>query len=155
MKILQRFSYLKEMAEKLTVIKQDLKNCSKNLRVHLILIYLFRDNVNVNHWLNEVFGSCHDVSKCKNNNKYPKPEFIYESLWGYWEDTFDDNILSEVDYVRIKEKLAIEVSFDSNNLHNFLNDYFKWLSMQLSHNGSVRLADVKLQVAALLSKYSL
>ena len=143
------------MAEKLAVIKQDLKNCSKNLRVHLILIYLFREDINVNHWLNEVFGSCHDVAKCKINNKYPKPEFIYESLWGYWEDTFDDNILSEVDYVLVKENLSTEVRFNSDNLHNFLDDYFEWLSIQLSQRGSVRLAEVKSYVSSLLSEYSL
>ena len=143
------------MADKLTVIKQDLRSCSKNLRVHLILIYLFRDDINVNHWLNEVFGSCHDVSKCKHNNKYPKPEFIYESLWRYWEDTFDDNILSEIDYVLVKENLDVEVSFNFDNLHNFLNDYFKWLSEQLSRNGNVRLSEVKSYVKELLSRYSI
>lgn len=80
---------------------------------------------------------------------------LNESLWGYWEDTFDDNILSEIDYVLVKENLNIEVSFNSDDLHDFLNDYFKWLSDQLSCNGSVRLAEVKSFVKELLSKYSI
>lgn len=154
MKILQTYRYMREMADRLVDIKQDLRNCSENLRDHLIMLFMFRNNVNVNHWKNEVYGACHSVSKAKHNHKYPKSSFIYQELWGYYEDGFYDKCYSHVESLEDKENLVAPL-FEPTVMYHFLDSYFVWLSKSLSARGEVSSKEIKSKIDALLTDYTL
>lgn len=151
-RIVDSYKMLREMADGLQDIKRDLRNCANTLRDHLMLIYLFPDNINVNHWMNEVAGACNSVSKAKHNNKYPKSNFIFENLWGYWEDGFFDKYRNRVADLEDKENLIAE-KFVPEELYQFLSAYYRWLSDNLSQCGDVSRAQVKSELNELLLEF--
>ena len=154
MKILQTYRYIREMADGLADMKRDLRNCSENLRDHLIMLFLFRDNINVNHWKNEVYGACHSVSKAKKNHQYPKASFIYQELWGYYEDGFYDKCYSHIDSLEDNENF-VAPAFEPTALYHFLDSYFIWLAKSLSVSGEVSSRDVKSEIDELMVRFAL
>lgn len=152
MKILACWKYLSEMADGIAQIRADLRNCSTTLRIHLTMVYLYPDNINVNHWKNEIVGACNSVSKAKNNNKYPKASVIYHELWGYYSDGFFDKVSKSVDSICDREALPYP-SFNPLDLYTFLDHYYRWLSNTLQSEGEVSSPEVKHKIDELIKQF--
>ena len=121
---------------------------------HLLCIYFWPNTQYVGHWISEVYSALPAISKMKGNNKFPKAKDIYHKLFGIREDIFVEQFDIYVDLVANKEPdLQIPTNLNANKIHDYLNDYFHWLSNELSKNGKITKVDVEDKIHELLSKY--
>lgn len=146
--------YLLELAHKKQDIKLRLWDQSEYVITHLLCIYFWPNLEYVSHWISEVYSGIPTVPKMKHNNKYPSSKDIYESTFGGVEDTFVYQFDTYKDIVLSKEdKLEEPENLNPNKIHDYLNDYFHWLSNELSKNGKVTKVHIEDKIHELLSKY--
>ena len=158
-KMLQLYN---EMADDLPRIENALRSSEQQRIENLLQIFVWRDTTTVSHWGDELYAACHDVSKTKSKNKFPKEKFILQHLWGYWEDCYYNRVDNYIDDVERKEnknnnsKKYIKIpNFSKANFYNFMKDYHYWLAACLSKNGSVSHPIIKNKIKELLNKYPL
>lgn len=159
-RILENLKLLNEMADDLPKIENHLRNSEEQRIQNLLQIFVWRNTSTINHWCDELYAICHDVSRTKNKNKYPKEKFILQNIWYCWEDCYNDRLNNYVDDVEQKENKNkkeneyVKVpNFSSINLYNFMKDYHLWLAANLSNKGMVGRLDVRSKVKELLNKY--
>ena len=115
---------------------------------HLIKIFLYPDAQENNHWRREVAAALNDVPKMKNSNKLPKAKFILDSSWMAWEDVFDRKV--EV----VKEDMVEDpIDISTDVLYAAVNEYFNWLSVELSTYSVVSNSDIYNEIDYLQNKY--
>lgn len=154
MKLFENLIMIKEMSSNIKNIKFKLYNSNEQIKENLIMIFIWRETTTINHWCNELYVVCHQVDKCKSNNKFPKYNVILQEIWLSWEDCFYERIDSDIIYLENKEnKKAPE--FSKNNLYNFIKTYCEWLAQKLSDRGYVTIDDVKIIINELLNTYSI
>lgn len=117
-------------------------------------IFLWRNTSTVNHWSGELYAVCHNVSKCKNNGKYPKYSVILREIWNCWEDSYFDKLDKYVETLEYKENTTAP-KFNSLYMYQFMHSYCDWLARMLSTEGIVTPLEVKQEISLLLSEYSL
>ena len=132
--------------------KFKLYNSNEQIKENLIMIFIWRETTTVNHWCNELYAACHQVDKCKSNNKFPKYNVILQEIWLSWEDCFYERINSDIIYLENKENRKAP-EFSKNNLYDFIKTYCEWLAQKLSNRGYVKTEEVQSTVNELLSKY--
>lgn len=149
MNLLKKLIVMKELYNN---TKFKLYNSNEQIKENLIMIFIWRETTTVNHWCNELYAACHQVDKCKSNNKFPKYNVILQEIWLSWEDCFYERINSDIIYLENKENRKAP-EFSKNNLYDFIKTYCEWLAQKLSNRGYVKTEEVQSTVNELLSKY--
>lgn len=149
MNLLKKLIVMKELYNN---TKFKLYNSNEQIKENLIMIFIWRETTTVNHWCNELYAACHQVDKCKSNNKFPKYNVILQEIWSSWEDCFYERINSDIIYLENKENRKAP-EFSKNNLYDFIKTYCEWLAQKLSDRGYVKTEEVQSTVNELLSKY--
>lgn len=151
MNLLENLCLLKEMSNDLSSIKIKLQNSEEQRLQNLTQIFLWRNSTTVNHWCDELYATCHRITKAK-NNKYPKYSFILQNTWLCWEDTFYDFIDNLIYDVEKKEHKKAP-NFSKENLYSFMKDYHEWLSEQFNKVGNINHSEVLAKIMFFLDKY--
>ena len=148
-KIKEEDEMLFEMAyNKKQILDRFLHNF-ENVISHLMLVYLFRDNKEKNHWEDEVHSFINRTYRCKSNNKFLSIKDIESVLLG-WTDCFDQQVSTYIDEIKAKEEIDEVPEFSIEKLTAFLTNYFKWLSKELSTKGQVSREEVKNKIDELI-----
>lgn len=134
------YAQIAEFADSLSEIKSDLRGKYMNTCIkHLLKLYLFSDSQNKNHWRVEVYASFNKVAKLRGNNKYPKPELIFNTIWNHYSDILVNFVEDIFDEEPNEELTTTITGFEAENK---LKQYIKWLSNQLGTKGSVTKSEV-------------
>lgn len=142
------YRYIRSFAVTKREIQADLRAAARVIIEHLIKIFLYPDAQENSHWKREVAAALNDVPKMKNSNKLPKAKFILDSSWMAWEDIFDRKV--EV----VKEDIVEDpIDVDINILYSAVDEYFDWLSTELSQFGSVSYTSIYHEIGYLQDKY--
>lgn len=128
----------------------ELSRKSKQIEIHLIKCGLFPYCDSYSHWKDEVFGFINDVDKLKNSNRFPSSEFIMKNTWKVLEDTIFDYTQSVLNEYR---DLDDSYRLTDNELYNMIEQYFIWLSEQLSRYGRVINKQVDRKIDELVGMY--
>ena len=120
---------------------------------HLMLCFLFRDSVSLNHWKKEVGSILGRTYLIKNTNKYPSEKWFNKKCFD-WLDTFYNTLDTRVDTLVRVEELSKPI-FSKDNLYNFVVTYFKWLYKKFAEKGEVTLDEVSDCIDELLKQYKL
>lgn len=139
---------LNEFAYDRHKIEDMLVNKSPEIVEHLIKIYLYPDDVNTNHWKDEIYSFINRVPKIKFNNKFPSSKFIYEKTYGVWWDTIP-NMIKKV----VSEYGDYHINYNIGDILDFCSRYFNWLSRELSSNGLILKKNVYSTIDELLVDY--
>lgn len=78
---LENLKSLNEMADDLSKIENKLRSSEEQRIQNLLQIFIWRDLTTANHWCDELYVVCHNVSKMKGKNKYLKEKFILQNIW--------------------------------------------------------------------------
>ena len=152
-RILESLKAIKEMAERIDIIKSRLYDKHEQIRENLMQIFLWRNTTTVNHWCNELYGLLNEVPKCKHSHKYPKYSIILQEIWLCWEDCYDDRLDKYIKLLERKES-NVAPNFSKSNLYLFLKDYCEWISKYLANKGTINDDElVKTKIKELLNKY--
>lgn len=140
--------YIKSFALTKREIRSDLRAAADVVIEHLIKIFLYPSLQEQNHWKQEIAASFKKVPRLKNSNKFPDASFIVDSSWMVWEDQFDRFV--EV----IKEEMKeVPKSVNNDILYDAVDEYFRWLSKELSKYGIVRNDEIYQKLDYLQNKY--
>ncbi len=148
---------LVEQALSIREIKRQLDGLGKNLRLHLIKLFIWRDVVNTSdYWEDEVVGMIDDLPYVKGSKKFPKTSVIYNSIWGNYKDSFNTKLPNTIkrlmyDYSSFPKITIEDISVD--NLFTFCEEYCLWLSEYLSKYGSLDVEEAHNRLIGLLKKY--
>ena len=123
---------------------------------HLTYLCLDPDNVNRDHWINEIYSFISSVGILKSTKKFPTKKFIYDSSYGDSRDTFT-NITFMTKFIKAiirKENFVVDKSIEEviSIVDNVCMEYFGWLSDELSKTGFVDKDEVKSVIDKLISK---
>ena len=140
--------YVRSFAENKKDLHSYLSNRADVVIEHLIKIFLYPNAQEYNHWKQEVAAVLKKVPKLKNSNKLPSASFIVDSSWMVWEDQFDR-------FVEVVKEEMKELSENINNdtLYDAIDEYFEWLSKELSKYGSVVSDNIYHEIDYLQNKY--
>lgn len=94
---------------------------------HLIKVFLYPDVQEQDHWKREIANTLNTVPVLKSSKQKPKSNFIFENTYGVWKET----ILERTERI-ISDMVEVPIEFDQNNLTSAIEEYFKWLSENLS-----------------------
>ena len=148
------FKIIKNNINNVKNIKFKLYNSNEKIRENLIVLFIWRDSINYNYWLNELYESCHSIDKYKFSNKFLTYKEILQEIWLSWEDCFYERINSDIIYLENKENRKAP-EFSKNNLYDFIKTYCEWLAQKSSNRGYVTIDDVKIIINELLNTYSI
>ena len=107
---------LKEMALSKKDLINKLLDVAPIVIEHLILIMLYPNNNEINHWKGEIKGNSSRYYKLKHNNKYP----TYKDLSGNYlqtiYETVDDQLLYYIEEIYRKESKALSKLIPFNQI---------------------------------------
>lgn len=139
------YKYIRGFSEKLSNIGARMNDLSMQIIRHLIKIYLYSDDISINHWITEIYSFLNEVKLVKGTNKPPKAKYIYKYTY-----LLNENYARNVVRAVIGDYKPAEYD---DSLFEFISDYFKWLSEQLSMYQSIAYPDTKSLIVQLLKKY--
>lgn len=121
---------------------------------HLLLVYFYTDNESLNHWLNEICAWCKHSYRVKPRNKLLSAHTIYDAIWLAPKDGITEKSVATIlkNFHTCKELPFIE-EFDYNDVYNYLESFFKWLSIQLSNDDVVDAQAIKDKILQLVDEY--
>lgn len=114
-------------------------NHTWQVMVALAQLYLFPQGNRV-HWRKEVWEKFSKMYTLKKTGKLPDADFIFENSWGRNKN----EVRNALQYAKDKEsdyKARSGVTFDE--FYQIVQDYFLWLSDNLSQDSTLVLQDVK------------
>lgn len=121
---------------------------------HLMYIFFFRNNESFDHWVDEVKAFTEISYRVKPKNKLLSSNEIYKLIWLEPKDLVNNENVKRFLNIAYKSKGLPKINnYSFDNLNNFLNDFFKWVSIELSKYDLVDDIDNKIQ--ELLNKYSM
>ena len=121
---------------------------------HLLYIFFFRDNESLNHWINEVIAFSKMSYRVKPKNKLMNSCTIYDLIWLQPKDMINKkNILRFLNIANKSKGLNKIEKYSFTNLNNFLEEFFKQLSDELSKYDLVD--NIEYKIKELLNKYSI
>lgn len=94
---------------------------------HLIKVFIYPDVQEQNHWKREIANTLNTVPVLKSSKRKPKSNFIFENTYEVWKET----VLERTERI-IYDMVEMPIEFDQNNLTSAIEEYFKWLSENLS-----------------------
>ena len=112
--------------------------------VALAQLYLFPQGNRV-HWRKEVWEKFSRMYTLKHSAKLPSADFILKCSWGRNKH----NVENALQYALDKEDEYTPDSYTFDEFYQIVEDYFLWLASNLSHNETLRLADVKSELDSL------
>lgn len=140
-----------EFAKNRSDIKHELMDKTPKVVEHIIKIILFREDSSVNHWMHEIFSFIHKIDISKSTKKRPKESFIYENTFGCVKDNYKIKDYVRRDISNICDEEGLDAPFTSDDflelymdkIYEVCDNYFRWLSKELSECGIVSFGDVK------------
>lgn len=121
---------------------------------HLMYIFFFRNNESFDHWIAEVKAFTEFSYRVKPKNKLLSSNEIYKLIWLEPKDLVNTENVKRFLNIAYKSKGLPRINnYSFDNLNNFLNDFFKWVSSELSKYDLVD--DIENKIRELLNKYSL
>ncbi len=112
--------------------------------VALAQLYLFPQGDRI-HWRKEVWEKFSRMYTLKPSAKLPSADFILKYSWGRNKH----NVENALQYALDKEDEYTPDSYTFDEFYQIVEDYFLWLASNLSHNETLRLADVKSELDSL------
>ena len=147
--VLQRYSEMTYERKKVISKFQD-KN--EERIYHLMYIFFFRNNESFEHWVNEVITFSKNSYRVKPKNKLLSSNDIYKLIWLEPKDLVNSENVDRFLNIAYKTKGLPKIeNYSFDNLYNFLNDFFKWINLELSKYDLVDNIDVEIE--ELLNKY--
>lgn len=120
---------------------------------HLMYIFFFRNNESCEHWIDEVTAFTENSYRVKPKNKLLSSNDIYKLIWLEPKDLVNVENINRFLNIAYKSKGLPKIEkYSFNNLYNFLDDFFKWVSLELSRYDLVDAIDTKIK--ELLNNYS-
>lgn len=119
-------------------------NHTFQVMVALAQLYLFPQGNRV-HWRKEVWEKFSRMYTLKRSSKLPSADFILDSSWGRNKH----NVMNALQYAIDKEDQYEPNSYSYDEFYQIVEDYFMWLSSNLSQNETLRLSDVKIELDSL------
>lgn len=116
-----------------------LEENTRILMKHLIKLWMFPTASDVDHWRKEVYSFLNHVPAMKGVNKLPSSEFIFKNTF-VANEKFIENLYKIV-YQDYAESYALART-GCNEVHQIIEDYYKWISDTLSQLGDVGYTDV-------------
>ena len=141
------YMYIRAMSEDQKSIQSELKSHSEQLDEHIIRLMLYPTSEYVPHWKQEIWNFLHRVDKLKGKNKFPKAQFILDSI-----STHNDMIEELRGLVEDLESELTPVKIDTQNIIAVLEAYQKWISEKLSVQGVVRQSEVYAKLDELMNQ---
>lgn len=126
---------INEMAKPTQQVMREIYNSEEQRIQNLMMIYIYGGQT-VGHWIDELFGACHKVSRLKSSNKFPSQAQLEDWLWYSWADSYYDWLLALIDAIEIKERRRVG-EFDKEELYKFMRDYSLFLAKELSSYGQI------------------
>lgn len=121
---------------------------------HLMYIFFFRNNESFDHWIDEVKAFTEISYRVKPKNKLLSSNEIYKLIWLEPKDLVNNENVKRFLNIAYKSKGLPKINnYSFDNLNNFLNDFFKWVSVELSKYDLVD--DIDNKIYELLNKYSM
>lgn len=155
--------FLMEMADSKSNIAHSLISVRDVLISHLIKVFVWKHSSSYTHWKHEIYNFVSRISKLKLINKYPSANFIFNNLFGNIKDVFKDRLevyIDDINYDYFEDECsadknkdfepAVFDNLDTDKLLNFIEDYIKWLSINLSNSGVVKFSEVSSKIDSLL-----
>ena len=146
--------FVTEFAENKKEIERSLKPLTEKIIEHLFKLYLLPNNESVKHWKKEIYSFIHSIDKLKGSNKRPTSKQIYEWTFGKKADIFDDDYYVEVMVDTIEYEYSTTIGKNVNSIKNDMyvlcDNYFKWLSNELSVKGLISPQSVYAELDNLL-----
>lgn len=122
-------------------IQRRLINVTPKVIEHLMYLALDPNNINRNHWEQEIYSFLYDIEFLKGGKKLPKRDFIYDNTYGVKRDQVlnDKWFLTRVKGICNKENMLRpkDIKLEQNNVDYICNNYFLWLSDNLSKDGII------------------
>lgn len=147
--ILQHYN---EMAYERKKVINKFQDKNEKRIYHLIYIFFFRNSESFEHWIDEVTAFSENSYRVKLKNKLLSFDDIYKLIWLEPKDLVNVENINRFLNIAYKSKGLPKIeNYSFNNLNNFLNDFFKWISLELSKYDLVDNIDVKIK--ELLNKY--
>lgn len=162
-KILRKLNEVKmlsEMAHTRSKIISSLVSDISTVLPHLILIMLYPNDENINHWKGEVAGKLHGLSRMKHNNKYP----TYKDLKDYI-DTFKDSatvqLLNNIKLAyrkegyNIKERLIEINKINQDKMSKIIVDFIELIYNNINPNtGLIDIDLIYNELDNMINKYN-
>ena len=136
---------LYEMANSWKNIRNQIEDHLYVMFEHLVKVYYYHDyGEYLQGWVSSIRKGFEHMKKLSNTNNYPTEEQIFQFIWNEWLDG-DINIIHE-EIVKDLNKYYNEVpkieEIDFKGFRNFALEYCKYLSKNVSEQGSVSMSDV-------------
>lgn len=133
--------YVKASAMKKKDLADDLQDVTIPIIQHLLKLYLFPNAEEKMHWRREVAKLLRGVPKLKAKHKRPSANFIFENtylMFSYRIKEFVDDVIAD-------EYTLTPDNYKFQNIDwavNIIEEYFDWLSNQLSTYGVITLPTI-------------
>jgi len=115
-------------------------------------LYLFENVPYRAHWRQEVWSKFCQMHVLRSSKKLPSSDFIYDNSWGVNKGFVDDAINWAISH---EYELTPRSIVDSKEVETMMDDYFIWLSNQLSNHRAIPSKDVYSKLDELGLKESL
>ena len=122
-------------------IQRRLINVTPKIVEHLMYLTLDPDNINRNHWKQEIYSFLYDIEFLKGGKKLPKKEFIYDNTYGVKKDQIQNYkwFSTRIKALCRKENIEMpdDIEITQNNVDFVCSCYFSWLATHLSEDGVI------------------
>ena len=149
--------YINAMAEVQKEVERKLSGRTDKVITHLLYLCLAPNSTTVNHWIDEIYSFIHDIEMLKGKNKYPKKEKIYNWTYGKKQDRVNKTGWLGIQIEDALDKENLETYLTVNQVMDMLDvvcdEYFTWLSAELSTIGAVSRRSVQKKVHELLDMH--
>lgn len=131
--------------------------CDNNFQriEHLLLIYFYNTETTVDHWLSEVCKWSNISPRVKPKNRLLKYKTVYNAIWTTPKDNYSKQSIKVwlKNIVEEKPTLKLIQDFDYEKVQSYLNEFFKWLSNELSQKDRLDNVIIKQKIKELVTKY--
>ena len=133
---------MKVYIQGMSLSKKDLgawiDNHTFQVMVALAQLYLFPNGTR-KHWRTEVWEKLSRMHKLKMTNKLPSDKFIFQYTW----KNNINNVKNALQYAKDKESnLTPRDDEVYGDFYQIVEDYFMWLSGELSQSSSIEISSV-------------
>ena len=144
-----------EMADIWNNIKDELTDERAIREEHLIKLFYYKGqnhyNDNFKGWVASARKGFEHISKLKNNNKYPSDDKIYDAIWLTVKESFDDfhkGVIEDLNESYADFEIITDIKYDE--VRNFVEEFNKWASEQLSKKGNINMTETATKIKELL-----
>lgn len=131
---------LKEMAITKSELINRLLDKVPTLLQHLILVILFPNDKNINHWKKEIRINSDTYIKLKTNNKYPAYNDLAKGYLDTVKDIINDQLIRNLEDIFEDENIDLEKyinNIDYNLLKQLLYSYFEFICKNIDPNTGI------------------